>query len=193
MCPIISHHIPSAPIFFTEDYTGWQERGNSESATVMSMFVGTFKNRIDRKGRVSLPADFRAELPVDGNRAVYVYPLSRHPVLEAGGRAFMERVSRAIEQPGMLSEEELGFSIDAVSEARKILIDGEGRIILPEMFVQLTGIADQAAFVGCGERFQIWSPETYDNHRAAAIAQMPAPKPGIRPVGPKLFPRETPS
>ena len=72
----------------------------------MALFAGTYENRIDRKGRVSLPADFRAELPIEGNRIVYVYPSPRGGALEACDRAFMQRMADSLEQFDMFSDEE---------------------------------------------------------------------------------------
>ena len=81
----------------------------------MALFAGTYEYRIDRKGRVSLPADFRAELPAEGARVVYVYPSPRGGALEACDRAFMQRMADSLEQFDMFSDEEP--EEDARSEA----------------------------------------------------------------------------
>ena len=97
----------------------------------MALFAGTYENRIDRKGRVSLPADFRAELPIEGNRIVYVYPSPRGGALEACDRAFMQRMADSLEQFDMFSDEEDDLASIIVSEARRVAIDGDGRVVLP--------------------------------------------------------------
>ena len=122
----------------------------------MALFAGTFENRIDRKGRVSLPADFRAELPADGARVVYVYPSPRGTALEACDRGFMQRMSDSIEQFDIFSDEEDDMTASIVAAARRITIDTEGRI------------EDAVTFVGRGARFQIWNPGDHKSYVAEA-------------------------
>ena len=109
----------------------WVLFGEGLGVTPMALFAGTFENRIDRKGRVSLPADFRAELPADGARVVYVYPSPRGTALEACDRGFMQRMSDSIEQFDIFSDEEDDMTASIVAAARRITIDTEGRIALP--------------------------------------------------------------
>ena len=86
--------------------------GEGLEVTPMALFAGTFENRIDRKVSVSLPADFRAELPADGARVVYVYPSPRGTALEACDRGFMQRMSDSIEQFDIFSDEEDDMTAD---------------------------------------------------------------------------------
>ena len=127
----------------------------------MALFAGTYENRIDRKGRVSLPADFRAELPAEGGRIVYIYPSPRGSALEACDRAFMQRMSDSLEQFDMFSDEEEDLASIIVAEARRVTIDGEGRIILLPDLLKFAGIENHVAFVGRGARFQIWDPTAF--------------------------------
>lgn len=127
----------------------------------MALFAGTYENRVDRKGRVSLPADFRSELPADGNRIVYVYPSPRGAALEACDRAFMQRLADSLEQFDIFSDEEDDLAAMIVAEARRISIDGEGRIVLPPELIAFAGIEERVTFVGRGARFQIWDPDAF--------------------------------
>ena len=134
----------------------------------MTLFAGTFENRIDRKGRVSLPADFRAELPADGPRVVYIYPSPRGTALEACDRDFMQRMSDSIEQFDIFSDEEDEMTASIVAAARRVTIDTEGRIaLLPELIAE-AGIRDAVTFVGRGARFQIWNPSDYKTYSVEA-------------------------
>jgi MraZ protein len=143
------------------------KRGRSETAP-MALFAGTYENRIDRKGRVSLPADFRAELPVEGNRIVYVYPSPRGGALEACDRAFMQRMADSLEQFDMFSDEENDLASIIVAEARRVSIDGEGRVLLPPELIEFAGIDERVTFVGRGARFQIWDPTAFSESAAQA-------------------------
>jgi MraZ protein len=134
----------------------------------MALFAGTYENRIDRKGRVSLPADFRSELPADGNRIIYVYRSPKAPALEACDRAFMQRLADSLEQFDMFSDDEEDLGSTIVADARKLSIDNEGRIVVPADFVAYAGLENRVTFVGRGSRFQLWNPEDFDDYAAAA-------------------------
>ena len=142
--------------------------GKGLEVTLMALFAGTFENRIDRKGRVSLPADFRAELPADGPRVIYIYPSPRGTALEACDRNFMQRMSDSIEQFDIFSDQEDEMTASIVAAARRITIDTEGRIVLPPELITDAEIVDAVTFVGRGGRFQIWNPSDYFNYVAEA-------------------------
>ena len=146
----------------------WEVFGKGLKAALMALFAGTYENRIDRKGRVSLPADFRAELPADGPRVVYIYPSPRGTALEACGRDFMQRMSDSIEQFDIFSDEEDEMTASIVAAARRITIDTEGRITLPPELITDAGIYDAVTFVGRGGRFQIWNPSDHKSYAAEA-------------------------
>jgi len=58
--------------------------------------------------------------------------------------------------------------------ARELPFDGDGRIVLPAQLAEAAGITDRAAFVGRGTRFQIWSPESFEQHQLAATERLRA-------------------
>lgn len=134
----------------------------------MALFTGTFENKVDRKGRVSLPADFRAELPEGGERIVYIYPSPKQDILEACDRRFMQRLVEAIEERALYSDEEEDLNQSIVGKARKALLDETGRLVLPPDMADFAGISDKAVFVGQGSRFQIWSPERHQAFTAGS-------------------------
>ena len=127
----------------------------------MALFTGTFENKIDRKGRVSLPADFRTELPNNDDRVVYVYRSPNWSALEACDKAFMQRLANSLDQLDMFSDEEDDLSATLVADARRIALDSEGRIILPSLFMKFLNLTNSATFVGRGSRFQIWAPTEF--------------------------------
>jgi len=57
----------------------------------MDRFVSHTTLRLDSKGRVSIPAPFRAVLSRDGFDGVYCYPALDRPAIDADGNALMER------------------------------------------------------------------------------------------------------
>lgn len=131
----------------------------------MALFIGTHENKIDRKGRVSLPADYRAELPKDDDRTIYIFPSLYTTALEACDRTQLALHAERIGALDQFSQEEAYFSSQILAEARKISIDGDGRIVLPAEFMGRAGIDGKALFVGGGPKFHIWQPEAYAEHR----------------------------
>ena len=139
----------------------------------MTAFLSTYVNKVDRKGRVSVPAPFRAALSKTGQVGLIAYPSLRLPALEAFGRDVLDqlnarRMSQSLED-GDFARVLIGGG-DPVVEAVMALVhdlpfDGEGRIVLPAALVAHAGIDDQAAFVGRGDRFQIWAPEAFETHQ----------------------------
>lgn len=139
----------------------------------MSSFIGTFENKIDAKGRVSVPARFRAVLEARNLSGIALYPSLRYPCLEASGMDRIETmVSRMDDSPIPAGNDELSEFIFA--SAREIPFDPNGRILLPEDFRASTGLTDKAAFVGRGNRFEIWEPAAQAKMEAEQRARIMA-------------------
>ena len=147
----------------------------------MTSFLSTFVNKVDRKGRVSVPAPFRAALAGQSFQGIVAYPSLTDPAIDAIGRDLLDRMigrrfDRTLED-GDFERVLLGGGDDRVVETVLAMVselpfDGEGRIVLPKSLAEIAGIADHAAFVGRGTRFQIWAPEAFERHQAAAIGSL---------------------
>jgi len=133
----------------------------------MALFTGTYENKVDRKGRVSLPSIFRSQLPDGEGRVVYVYRSPNLPALEACDQDFMDRLADSLEALEMFSDEEEDLGGVILADARALSLDTEGRIMIPTEHSAFAGIEDRATFVGRGRRFQIWHPDAYGEHAAA--------------------------
>ena len=136
----------------------------------MALFTGTYENKVDQKGRVSLPSVFRTQLPKPAAKLVYVYRSPNLPVLEAGDQAFMDRLADSLEEFELFSEEEKDLGV-LLADSRPLSLDGEGRIMIPAEYMEFAGITSHATFVGQGRRFQIWRPEIYSEHEISSRAR----------------------
>lgn len=134
----------------------------------MALFTGTYAdNRIDRKGRVSLPAKFRAELPPENSREIFIYPSSDLKALGACDRAHMEQLRDAA---GISPNDGEDGDYDWLLEnACNITVDSGGRIIIPAELSDHAGIAETLVFVGRGHRFLIMSTDAHDAYRKRAL------------------------
>jgi MraZ protein len=129
-----------------------------------SLFLSTFVNKVDRKGRVSVPASFRLALAGQNFNGIIAFRSFKLPALEASGIDRMEEMSDRIDQLPEFSEDRDALS-SVLADAETLAFDGEGRIVLPEPLCQHAGISEAAAFVGRGRTFQIWEPQRFQAHQ----------------------------
>ncbi len=134
----------------------------------MPLFVGRYVNRIDKKGRVSVPKPFRDAFEGQSFNGLYVYPLFKFNAFEACGEEFMNRLSDSLDDLPMFSDEQDDLSV-ILESAHRLPFDPEGRVVLSAEMLKTAAIASQVLFVGRGQRFQIWEPKTYDANRGRAV------------------------
>ena len=149
----------------------------------MTAFLSTYVNKVDRKGRVSVPAAFRSVLANSRFQGIIAYPSLTEPSIEAFGRDMLEEMTHQRFQRnldgGDFERVLLGGGGDGVIDVIMSLVtelpfDGEGRIILPGTLAQHASIDDAATFVGRGDRFQIWHPDTFDQQQSQALEHLRA-------------------
>jgi transcriptional regulator MraZ len=130
----------------------------------VASFASTFINKIDSKGRLSVPASFRAALSDQSFNGIIAYPSFDLPALEAGG---MERVEELMDRADGLEEysPEYRALTSMLSDVIHLPFDSEGRIILPPPLMAHAGINDHAAFAGRGHTFEIWEPGQLQRHQ----------------------------
>ena len=138
----------------------------------MALFVSTFINKVDKKGRVSVPASFRAALSQQSFQGIVVYPSFSHAAVEGCGMDFLEELAAATASSyDLFSPEQDDLNTLIFSTSSQLAWDPEGRVVLPEDVLAHAGITEQAAFVGKGRTFQIWEPEALKTHQAEARAR----------------------
>ena len=135
----------------------------------MALLVGRHVNKIDSKGRVSVPKPFRAAIGDQGFAGIYAYPSFKYPAIEACGDAFMRRLSESLEGLEMFSDDQDDLASVILENAHALAFDPEGRVVLPKELLDYAGIDGQALFVGRGPNMQIWAEATYDKHRGQAF------------------------
>ena len=139
----------------------------------MAVFIGTFENKVDRKGRVSVPAPFRQILATSAFQGIIAFRYHTPNAMEACSLEFMERLDQSVSNFELFSEEHDDLAFNIFAESHQLPFDGEGRVILPPALLEVTGIEDRAAFVGKGATFQIWEPAALKARKAAARQRAP--------------------
>lgn len=130
----------------------------------MDRFVSSFTSRLDAKGRVSIPAPFRAVLARDGFEGLYVHPSLEAEALDAGGNGLLAEIEGLIERLPPFSDERDHFSTALYGISEVLKVDPEGRVSLTETLKAHAGISDAVTFVGLGHKFQIWEPTAFQRH-----------------------------
>lgn len=134
----------------------------------MALFIDTFVNKVDRKGRVSVPATFRAALAGQEFHGVIAFPSFKYRAIQCAGMDWMQSLSKNVSQVDLFSDEHDDLTATLFADAKQLPFDGEGRIVLPPSLAEHAGITEQAAFVGRGPSFEIWEPATLDAYKAEA-------------------------
>jgi len=138
----------------------------------MTLLVGRHVNKIDKKGRVSVPKAFRDAFVAEGFAGVYVYPSIRFAAIEACGESqFRKLTQRLDDQLSMFSPEQDDLLIAILDNAHALAFDPEGRIVIPGELLGAAGITSEARFVGRVDSFQIWDPQAHEAHRHRGLEQ----------------------
>jgi MraZ protein len=145
----------------------------------MDGFVATFSNRLDQKGRVSVPASFRAVLARDGQDGLYCYPALDRPAIDGGGAQLKEAIAKRLAVFQTFSEDHESLATAFYGESRVLKIDPDGRVVLPEEFREYAGITEMAVFVGQGFKFQIWEPGRFAERQRETRAHLRAVTRGL--------------
>jgi len=133
----------------------------------MTQFMGTHQNRLDAKGRVSIPAPFRNLLKNDdGGTALVLRPSHNHACIEAWPLAAFDALSAPLDRLDTFSKEQDDLATALFAEAFRLEPDKEGRIVLPEFLKEYAGLSEGVTFLGHGRTFEIWEP-TAAAHRTA--------------------------
>jgi MraZ protein len=140
----------------------------------MDRFVSHYLLRLDAKGRVSVPAPFRAVLARDGFDGLYCYPALDRPALDAGGNALLAEIEAPIAGFSSFSDQRAQFSLALYGMSETLKIDGEGRVMLTDTLKAHAGITDTVSFVGLGHKFQIWEPSRFGAELAEATGKVRA-------------------
>jgi MraZ protein len=138
----------------------------------MDGFVATFTNRLDQKGRVSVPAPFRAVLAREGQDGLYCYPALDRPAIDGGGARLQEAIATRLNIFETFSEDHESLSTAFYGESRVLKVDPDGRVVLPEEFRAYAGIGEVAVFVGQGFKFQIWEPGRFSERQRETRAHL---------------------
>ena len=132
------------------------------------MFLSTYENKLDKKGRVSVPASFRSYLSNLGYNGIICYPSFNNNCIEAWPQDRIEKISNAIDSLNPFEEKKDYFATSILSESINLQFDTEGRILITTKLLKHAKIKSNILFVGQGKTFQIWEPACYEKFKVTA-------------------------
>lgn len=144
------------------------------------LFMDTITNKVDAKGRVSLPSDYRAIVKELSTEIVCYRSLSA-PCIEGCLEDSLDKLATEIENAtDFFSETQDNLTNLIFGDAKRFPFDSTGRIVLTEKLLQHAGITDSAVFVGKGRKFQIWNPENWAKEEARIRAEVLKNRPVLK-------------
>ena len=132
------------------------------------MFLSSYENKLDKKGRVSVPASFRSYLSNLGYNGIVCFPSFNNASIEAWSQDRVEKISNSIDSLNPFEEKRDFFATSILSESLALQFDSEGRISLTSKLLKHARIKNSVLFVGQGKTFQIWEPTTFEKFRVNA-------------------------
>ena len=127
----------------------------------MDRFLSNWVNRIDAKGRVSVPAHFRSIVQKMGHSELYALRTLDNPALDVGGPDLLDRYEAEIarKDPFLQSTDDLSYFVHG--DGAFLKLDQDGRITVTDFIREQTGAEQEIAFVGRGHFFQMWEPARF--------------------------------
>ena len=135
------------------------------------LFLSQFPRALDAKGRLSLPAPFRAVLAKESFEGVFVHPALDAPALDCGGRGLLGEIESLLATMPAYSPQREDLSLALLGASEIVKLDSEGRLLLSERQKAAIGLVREAVFVGQGDKFQIWAAEAFATRLEGARAR----------------------
>ncbi|UHS57037.1 division/cell wall cluster transcriptional repressor MraZ [Agrobacterium vaccinii] len=134
----------------------------------MGRFLSNVTNRIDAKGRVSVPSLFRSVLADRGIQELYCLQDFAFPAISVGGPDLLERYERQIASMDAFSPEANAMSLLVHGGGIFMKLDAEGRLMVTDFIREFANITTEVTFVGRADHFQLWQPDAFHEAQRAA-------------------------
>ncbi len=143
------------------------------------LFQGEVQNRIDTKGRVSVPVAFRRvleqgdpEFSAGKNARMSVLHWPKKKCLEVYSANGMAELARMIERHPPRSPMREALSRIVLGGSQPLQLDETGRVVISEKLRIAGGLGEDVVFVGSMGKFEIWDQEAFEEDTAAKLAQL---------------------
>ena len=132
------------------------------------LFTGETERSIDEKSRISIPAEMRAGFT---SGIVYASPGGNNSIWLSPEETFEQKAS-SLGQSLYPDEDEMDFEQILFSQSRRLEIDKQGRIRLPDALLELAEIQGQAYVIGVGDHLEILNHSVWEKKRESNLAKL---------------------
>ena len=134
---------------------------------MMTEFVGKFLNKIDKKGRVSVPALWRPNLLGEEFSGIVAQLTNGYNSVDGYSKNYLERYQEWLDKqdPHIEGNE---YEATLIFGSSMLPFDREGRVLLPDLIRKKAQLENDALFVGMGRKFRIWEPSSFDSYEKKA-------------------------
>ena len=137
----------------------------------MTEFVGKFLNRIDKKGRVSVPALWRPKLLGAEFSGIVAQLSNEYNSIDGYSQKYLDRYQEWLDQQDPLLEGN-EYEATLIFGSSMLPFDKEGRVLIPELIRNKTNLNNEALFVGMGRKFRVWEPSSFESYENEAREYM---------------------
>ena len=137
----------------------------------MSDFIGRYLNKVDKKGRVSVPAGWRPSLISKDFSGIIAQSSLSEKAIDAYPRDYLELLQGKLDLNDPLLEEN-EYESTVLFGGSVLSFDSEGRVVLSDSLRNEINLTSEALFVGMGRRFRIWNPKIFNEYLVRAKSYM---------------------
>lgn len=138
---------------------------------MVSDFIGRYLNKVDKKGRVSVPAGWRPSLISKDFSGIIAQSSLSEKAIDAYPRDYLELLQGKLDLNDPLLEEN-EYESTVLFGGSVLSFDSEGRVVLSDSLRNEINLASEALFVGMGRRFRIWNPKIFNEYLGRAKSYM---------------------
>ena len=138
---------------------------------MVSDFIGRYLNKVDKKGRVSVPAGWRPSLISKDFSGIIAQSSLSEKAIDAYPRDYLELLQGKLDLNDPLLEEN-EYESTVLFGGSVLSFDSEGRVVLSDSLRNEINLASEALFVGMGRRFRIWNPKIFNEYLGRAKTYM---------------------
>ena len=130
---------------------------------MVSDFIGRYLNKVDKKGRVSVPAGWRPSLISKDFSGIIAQSSLSEKAIDAYPRDYLELLQGKLDLNDPLVEEN-EYESTVIFGGSVLSFDSEGRVVLSDSLRNEINLVSEALFVGMGRRFRIWNPKIFNEY-----------------------------
>ena len=138
---------------------------------MVSDFIGRYLNKVDKKGRVSVPAGWRPSLISKDFSGIIAQSSLSEKAIDAYPRDYLELLQGKLDLNDPLLEEN-EYESTVIFGGSVLSFDSEGRVVLSDSLRNEINLTSEALFVGMGRRFRIWNPKIFNEYLGRAKTYM---------------------